>query len=257
VSEERLVGGNTHAEIVKVGDTVRRPTGSWTPGVHALLAHLERCGYGGAPRALGVDGEGREVLTYIAGDVVWPDHVELVESGAALAEIAATIRAFHDAVASFAGVGDFAWSERGADPSGPAEILCHNDLAPWNLVHGGDGGWAFIDWDLAAPGRRSWDLALALLSLVPLMPGRTRTDVRTRERIATFRAAYGADRFPSDVLAVAVERCQVEADLIDRLGAVGEEPYARLRAEGHALVWHDAARHIAAGAPAWEAALSS
>ena len=255
--EERLAGGNTHAEIVKIGDTVRRPTGPWTPGVHALLAHLERCGYAGAPRALGVDARGREVLTYVAGDVVWPDHVGLVESDAALAEVAAAIRAFHDAVASFPGLGDYAWSERGADPRGPTEILCHNDLAPWNLVHRRDGGWAFIDWDLAAPGRRSWDLALALLSLAPLMPDRVGTDARTRERIATFRAAYGADAFPSDVLAVAVERCQVEADLIDCLGALGEEPYARLLDEGHAVVWHDAAGHIAAGAPAWEAALSS
>ena len=255
--EEPLVGGNTHAEVVRVGDTVRRPTGPWTPGVHALLTHLDRQGYGGAPKALGIDARGREVLTYITGDVVWPDHVELVASDAALAEVAASIRGFHDAVASFPGAGDYAWSDRGADPRGQAEILCHNDLAPWNLVHGGDGGWAFIDWDLAAPGRRSWDLAWALLSLVPLMPGWTGTDARTRERIVKFREAYGADRFPADVLAVAVERCQVEADLIDRLGGLGEEPYARLLAEGHAVVWHDAARHIAAGAPAWVAAAAS
>ena len=256
MKEERLVGGNTHAEVVKVGDTVRRPTGPWTPGVHALLAHLERCGYGGAPRALGVDVQGREVLTYVTGAVVWPDRVGLVESDAALAEVAATIRAYHAAAASFPDFHGFAWSGRGADPRGPAEILCHNDLAPWNLVHGGDGSWTFIDWDLAAPGRRSWDLALALLSLAPLMPDRVGTDARTRERIATFRAGYGAVGFPTDVLAVAVERCEVEAELIDRLGALGEEPYARLLDEGHAAVWHDAARHIAARAPVWLAALS-
>ena len=150
----------------------------------------------------------------------------------------------------------FAWSDRGADPRGPAEILCHNDLGPWNLVHASDGSWTFIDWDLAAPGRRSWDLALALLSLTPLMPDRVGTDARTRERIATFRAGYGSAGFPTDVLEVAVERCQVEAELIDRLGALGEEPYARLLDEGHAVVWHDAAAHIAAHAPRWQPALS-
>jgi hypothetical protein len=256
VREEPLVGGNTHAGIVKVGETVRRPTGPWTPGVHALLAHLERCGYSGAPRVLGVDVQGREVLTYVTGSVVWPDHFGIVESDAALAEVAASIRAFHDAVASLPRLDGFAWSDRGADPRGPAEILCHNDLAPWNLVHGSDGSWTFIDWDLAAPGRRSWDLAWALLSLVPLMPNRAGTDARTRKRITTFRAAYGSVEFPTDVLAVAVERCQVEAERIARLGALGEEPYVRLLDEGHAVVWHDAATHIAARAPAWQSALS-
>ena len=101
MKEERLVGGNTHAAVVKVGDTVRRPTGPWTPGVHALLVHLDRCGYSGAPRVLGLDVRGREVLTYITGSVVWPDNFGLVESDAALAEVAASIRAFHDAAASF------------------------------------------------------------------------------------------------------------------------------------------------------------
>jgi hypothetical protein len=256
VEEERLAGGNTHAEVVRIGATVRRPTGPWTPGVHALLAHLERRCFTGAPRALGVDDQGREVLTYVPGEVVWPDHVGLVAPDAALAEVAATIRAFHDAVAGCPWLGDVAWSSRGADPRGPAEILCHNDLAPWNLVRRPDGGWTFIDWDLAAPGRRSWDLAWALLSLVPLMPDRAETDARIRERIAIFRVAYGAAHFPADVLTVAVERCRAEAGRIERLGATGEEPDARLLDQGHAVVWRDAAGHIEAGAPVWQAALA-
>jgi hypothetical protein len=215
--EEALSGGNTHDAIVRVDDTVRRPIGPWTPGVHALLDHLKRAGFDGAPRVRGIDEQGREVLDYIAGDVVHPDHDELLAPDSALAEVAAMIRRFHDAVESFPAAERFAWSDRGADPSGADEILCHNDLAPWNLVRA-DGGWAFIDWDLAAPGRRSWDLAWALLSMVPLMPGsETRVD-----RIALFREAYGPDTFPADILDVAVERCEREADLITRLGATGE-----------------------------------
>jgi hypothetical protein len=48
--EERLSGVNTHDGVVGAGSTVRRPTGPWTPGVHALLSHLEEAGcFSGAP----------------------------------------------------------------------------------------------------------------------------------------------------------------------------------------------------------------
>ena len=47
----------------KVGDTVRRKTGPWTQAVHALLCHLERVGFDGAPRVLGMDYWGREVFS--------------------------------------------------------------------------------------------------------------------------------------------------------------------------------------------------
>src|SRR5215472_5534680 len=135
VMEEPLLGGNTHEQVVRVGSTVRRPTGSWTPGVHALLSHLEQAGFSGAPCIHGVDEEGREILDYIDGEVVHPHHRHLLESDQALAQVAATIRRFHDAVSGFSAGERFAWSERGGDPSGATEILCHNDLAPWNLLH--------------------------------------------------------------------------------------------------------------------------
>lgn len=38
--------------------------------VQAVLLHLEAVGFEGAPRFLGVDDEGREILTYIEGDVL-------------------------------------------------------------------------------------------------------------------------------------------------------------------------------------------
>ena len=63
--EKVLSGGNTHEEVVRVDDTVRRPTGPWTPGVHALLVHLQKRGFEGAPRVHGIDEQGREVLDYI------------------------------------------------------------------------------------------------------------------------------------------------------------------------------------------------
>jgi hypothetical protein len=256
MDEELLAGGNTHAEIVKVGDTVRRPTGHWTPGVHALLRHLEAHGYDDAPRVLGLDDNAREILTYVPGTVVWPEQFALVQTDSGLTEVVASIRRFHDTVADFDLARAFTWSEHGSDPRGPAEILCHNDLAPWNLVHRHDGGWTFIDWDLAAPGRRAWDLSLALLSLAPLMPDSALSEAETLHRMSLFRESYGAEVFPVDVLAVAVERCEHETERIGRLGALGEQPYAKLLAEGHHEIWRAAAEHIYAHAPRWQVALT-
>lgn len=249
--EKVLSGGNTHEEIVRVGDTVRRPTGPWTPGVHALLVHLLNEGFDGAPRVHGIDEQGREVLDYVEGVVVHPDHVDRIASDAALAEVASVIRRFHDAASSFTGSRAYVWSDLGSDPAGSNEILCHNDLAPWNLVRRTDGRWVFIDWDFAAPGRRSWDLAFALLSLVPLMPDSGLDDARTAQRIAVFRSAYGIDEFPEDALSVVVERCRHEADLIYRLGAAGERPYARLLAEGHGEIWATAETLVASRLSRW------
>jgi len=76
--EEALSGGNTHDAIVRIDDTVRRPTGPWTPGVHALLNHLAAAGFDGAPRVRGIDEHWREVLDYIEGVVVHPGHEELL-----------------------------------------------------------------------------------------------------------------------------------------------------------------------------------
>jgi hypothetical protein len=254
VDEERLLGGNTNAEIVRIGDTVRRPVGHWSSGVHALLEHLDGRGYDGAPKLLGLDAQGREVLSFVPGSVVWPDHFALVQSDSALAEVAATIRRYHDAAAGFRS-DRFTWSDRGGDPRGPHEILCHGDLAPWNLVRRDTEGWAFIDWDLAAPGRLAWDLSWALLTFTPLMPDSALTERETLHRIAGFGAGYGKP-LPSDVLAVAVERCSDEAERIERQGAAGVEPFAHLLAEGHAKVWRSAAVHIEANRTRWQLAVT-
>jgi hypothetical protein len=254
--ETPLEGGNTHAAVVRVGSTVRRPTGPWTPGVHALLRHLEALGFEGAPRVLGLDEQGRENLTFIEGDVVWPHRVELLEPEDVLREIGAVVRAFHDAAASFDHTG-YEWSDRGSSAgAAPGEVLCHNDLAAWNLVRT-SGGWAFIDWDLAAPGRRSWDLAWAVLSLVPLMPDRTPGDDRVVARLRAFADGYGPEEVSADLLEVAVERCRREAGLIRTLGGGGDPVYARLLAEGHGDVWAAAAVHVADGATRWQRWFSS
>src|SRR5918998_3351245 len=98
-SEEPLAGGNVSA-VSRVGDTVRRGTGPWTPAVHALLRHLEGVGFDGAPRVLGTDELGREVLSYVPGDT--PDRAspEAV-TGRVLEGVGRLLRRYHEAARGF------------------------------------------------------------------------------------------------------------------------------------------------------------
>ena len=55
--------------VVRVGDTIRRPAMPWSSSVDALLAHFREVGFDGAPRALGYDDAGRQVLSFAEGFV--------------------------------------------------------------------------------------------------------------------------------------------------------------------------------------------
>ena len=185
VSEERLPGGFV-TSVVRVGDTVRRRPPEDPEFVRALLGWFEQHGWGGAPRFLGVDELGREALSFIDGHVAWaPRQPPSVTSDASLARLAALVREFHDLTA-------------GTPLAAGAEVVCHNDLSPKNTVYR-DGGaglrpTTFIDWDIAAPGKRIHDVAHVCWQYVGLGPRRSDADTAGR-RIGIICDAYGlADR---------------------------------------------------------------
>jgi Ser/Thr protein kinase RdoA (MazF antagonist) len=103
-AEEILHGGNTSV-VVRVGDTVRRHTGHWTPAVHALLAHLESVGFGDAPTVLGIDERGREVLQHVEGEVGLCDPGQPLplwfRTAQACRALGDWLRRFHDAQRGF------------------------------------------------------------------------------------------------------------------------------------------------------------
>ena len=170
--EVPLRGGRTTPGVVRVGGTVRRPRGPNAAFAADLLRHLERVGFAGAPRWLGVDARGRDVLTYLEGEV--PADLGW-HADAALADAARLLRAYHDATVGFAPV---------------AEVVCHNDLSPCNAVFAAGRPVALIDFDAAAPGSRAWDLGYAAWLWLDL--GRADADpAEQRRRLAAFVAAYG------------------------------------------------------------------
>lgn len=250
--EEHLTGGNVNA-VVRIGDTVRRPAGPWTPAVHALLGHLHAAGFP-APRPLGVDEQGREVLTFVPGEVVWPDRFETLAPGDRLARVGRLVRDFHDAVADFVPPADARWNA--LVPADGADLVIHHDLAPWNLVVDEADGWTLIDWDTAAPGTRLWDLAYAAHGFVPLSadPRFQVWDARARLRVLV--DAYGLDEGSRRALVPLLSvRARSMSDFLGREAAAAREPWSTLWREGHGQVWSDDADWIGRREAVWLAAL--
>ncbi|GIF42511.1 phosphotransferase enzyme family protein [Actinoplanes xinjiangensis] len=207
MSEQLLSGGN-FGGAVRAGDTVRRTGGVWTPTVQRLLRHLRDHGLTWVPEPFGTDSAGRDSVSYLPGTVlnadlpdwVWADRV-LVTAARAMAEL-------HAVTAGF----DLTGAIWRIPVHEPAEVVCHNDFAPYNMVFTGHELTGVIDWDTASPGPRVWDLAYLAYRLVPLTdPANTEAvDNGITERARRLRLlcdTYGAGGpQPAEVLRVAVDR---------------------------------------------------
>lgn len=164
--------GNDGA-VVRVGDTVRRPVGPHTPGVHAFLKHLEGRGFDGAPRVLGMDERGREVLTFVEGDVLPDDESEPPEwavTDEALVSVVTLVRRLHEAAAGFVPPDGVAWAWPAA-PEYRGTLVGHNDYCRANVVFRGGRAAAFIDFDWTTPTTPAWELANVVAHWVLRMPG--------------------------------------------------------------------------------------
>jgi len=229
--EQQFEDGNISA-VVRVGDTVRRAAGPWTPAVHALLRHLEAHGFDAAPRALGRDQAGREILSYLPGNTA-PASLQGIDSDDVLSAIARLTRRYHDAVANFIAPADAAWQFTVGAPR-VGDVICHNDIGPWNIVFDGTCLRALIDWDFAAPAPREWDIAYALWRCVPLYDGAEFGGPKAQaRRIKLFCNTYGlADQ--RGLLDTIERRQQVLHDTLVEWGQAGVPGFAEMLRDGHA-----------------------
>lgn len=221
-AEEPLPGDIS--TVVKAGNTVRRGTGPWTPAVHALLNHLEEVGFDGAPRVLGIDEQGREVLTYVPGDVLRTDDPRL-QTDRALSEVGRLLRRYHDAVSGFELPDGVGWHSSGF--TGPGTLVCHNDIAPKNTVFRRGHPAAFVDWDLASPAPPAWDVAHAAWQFVPLVDGAVEPD--HLRRLQVLCDAYGLkDEDRAGFVEFVALRMETTASGIEKLAAEGVPAHRRL-----------------------------
>lgn len=244
-----LTGGNVADLVVRVGSTVRKPALAQAAGVQAVLEHLAERPF--APRSYGRDEQGRQVLEYVSGDLA---HAMPPSTLDELRRVGRLIRELHDAMETFEPPSDVTWHVIVPDPAG-GDLICHNDLAPWNLVRN-DERWVFIDWDNAGPSSRLWDLGYAATAFVPFVAG---GDVGVdAPRLRALVDGYGLDleqrlALPAQIAA----RTRGQYDLLVRGRETGEQPWARMYTEGHADYWGPAAEYIANHHDAWLTALTS
>jgi hypothetical protein len=221
MAEEALAGGFV-TSVVRAGDTVRRGQPPDPAFVHALLTLFEQRGWAGAPRFLGSDEHGREMLSFLDGHVAWqPAQPPGVTSADSLARVAALVREFHDLTAGTALAAD-------------CEVVCHNDLSPKNTVYRDSGAGlrpvAFIDWDIAAPGARIHDVAHVCWQYLDLGPSIADPEA-AGQRVRLICDAYGmTDRSTLiDTIGWWQDRCWrgIAAE-----AAAGDPAMARLRDTG-------------------------
>lgn len=214
MDEEPLLGGNS-SRVSRIGGTVRRTAGPWTPTVHALLRRIRDRGVTGVPEPLGIDELGRESLSFLVGEVANYPLPRWLWSPAILGDSARLLRRIHDATTGFR-FPDATWQ---VDAHEPAEVICHNDFAPYNLVFRGVelrgvelGGVELvgaIDFDTASPGPRVWDLSYLAYRLVPFVGDAGEFAPPESDRLGRLKAlidAYGVHVDRDDLLSTMCAR---------------------------------------------------
>ncbi len=233
---EPLAGGRTTPGVVRIGNAVHRPVRRWTTTVHAVLRHLEQVGFTEAPRVLGFDDQGREVLTYLEGETVagarpWP---EWTSSDEALTQVGSWLRRLHDATADFVPPEDAVWFA--GQRWRPGLVIGHHDAAQYNAVWRGRLV-GFVDWDVAGPSTREFDLAYSALMWVPLLAPGSSWPVASHpveeryRRLHLLLDAYGYDDDRSALRTAVTTRARRNAEVTRRLADGGDPVFQALRAQ--------------------------
>ena len=202
-TEIELPRGDVTEGVVRVGSTVHRPHQPGSPAVVAYLDHFERVGFAGAPRFLGRDRRGRDVLTFLDGAIAGDPVEPWAAADDLLAGVGALLRRLHDASEPWAVLAGLAFGRdlRGGSPlqlpAGP-RLVSHNDVTPQNVVVRGGVAVGLIDFDLAGWTTRLVDLANTGMHWLPLSdpvdrdPAYGGADIPRRLRLLV--DGYGLDR---------------------------------------------------------------
>ncbi len=234
-AEVPLVGGTANrGQVVRIGDTVRRPMRPTSPATHALLRHLADVGFAGAPKFLGLDAQGREILSYVPGTAITPPYPPWALTDEALVSVAELLRDYHRSLSSFDAT-PYTWP-RSAPAPFAGELVSHNDVNLDNVVFRDGVAVALIDFDLASPGSRVWDVACAARLWAPLRPEQYIDDPRRGRAIRRFRLfadVYGLHDSDREALVPAILENHVWSyDMVGTAAAHGHAGFSEYWAGG-------------------------
>jgi Phosphotransferase enzyme family len=224
-------------EVVRVGNTVRRNSGPWTSSVHALLKHLRERNFLSAPEVLGFDNKGREILSYIAGEVGTYILTPAARSDTALISAAKLLRAYHDATVDFVSSYHGVWQ---LEEKEPVEVICHGDFAPYNCVFKNDKVIGMLDFDMAHPGSRIWDVAYSAYRFAPLSASGNQESFGTFDekvkRTILFCDTYGLKN-KEKLITILLERISSLLNFLYKNAKSGNKVYQQYVAEGYDKIY--------------------
>lgn len=218
--DEQQLENTSSRPMTKIGNTVRRPIEFWQPAVADLLKYLESKDFPYSPKFLGIDDQGREVVSYLEGESGKAGWYK-IHSENGLRNYAKLLRRYHDTVAGYRPPVELEWAN-GRHGLNNNQLICHGDFGPWNIVWKGEEPVGIVDWDLAHPNSPQYDILYALEYAAPFrdddmvvswhhfesVPDRAK-------RVEIFLDAYGSDAM--DDVAKRVARMQREVGKLEKL----------------------------------------
>ena len=204
-----LSGGEMTASVVRIGDRVHRSTPANAAFTQAVLQYLETQAFPFSPRYLGQDAKGREILSFLPGEVPRAIPLNFSQKKACIR----MLRSFHDLMAK-------------STLRGEMETVCHHDFAPWNVIVDQESVTGLIDFDTALPGARVEDVGYFLWTFLDLGDP-SLADHEQLERVEELLACYG----PLDRKALVPALQQRQNDILQyRKGLAISAPSSEQRA---------------------------
>ncbi|WP_246293878.1 phosphotransferase [Paenibacillus planticolens] len=186
-------------------------------------------------------------MTYISGEVPgnkYPKLEPYMWSDETLMGLARLLRRFHDSSQELTLNTEDRWQLSYADDA-EHEVICHNDAALYNIVFQNGAPVALIDFDMAGPGPRMWDIAYTIYTSIPLasfapdpFSGTTvayQNEIHAaerRRRIHLFFESYGI-LVPNNLQQWILQRLIVLCDTLRNGAAAGNPAFQKMVNDGH------------------------